>query len=512
MKDQNFLDKSTLFSILLLGCCWIAWDMYMKKKYPQKTTPPQATQTQQSQPEIQPLEQASPRGDLPPQKLLSFSGDNMRIVFSSWGFGIQEAQLKNHFDREQKTIFFRGGEQPLFATKKLGESSPLSFVISQKEPHIFEGHYLSENFEVIKTIVVEEQAFSLKIHTQIQHKREPLPGMTIVFSQDLPEETEEEGFLDWFNIYGKDIFKGFFVSDKDQQIFTTEVPEPQANTQVVALGGKYFGQAFINEAELLPQATFSLTKKQAQARLDYKFLHSKPITLKSTVFLGPKTFKNLAPLKDQAKEWVDFGFFSWLARPLLFILRALHQITHNWGFAIILLTLLVRILLLPVNVKSYKSMKTMQKIQPQIKELREKHKEDPQKLNTEVMKLMKENNTNPLGGCLPLFFQFPVFFALYRVLGESAELYQAPFVFWVQDLSLKDPYFVLPILGGLTLFVQQKLTPMNMPKAQQRILVFMPIVFSVFMLGLPSGLTLYIFVSGLFGLAQHQFFAQFRIN
>ena len=153
-------------------------------------------------------------------------------------------------------------------------------------------------------------------------------------------------------------------------------------------------------------------------------------------------------------------------------------------------------------------MKVMQKIQPELKQLRETHKSDPKKMNQEVMSLMKKHKANPLGGCLPMFIQLPVFFALYRVLGESIELYQSPFIGWIYDLSLKDPYFVFPILGGLVLFAQQTITPMNLPKEQARLIKAMPLVFTIFMLNLPSGLSLYIFISGLFGLVQQLFFVR----
>ena len=127
-------------------------------------------------------------------------------------------------------------------------------------------------------------------------------------------------------------------------------------------------------------------------------------------------------------------------------------------------------------------------------------------MNQEVMTLMKKNNANPISGCLPMLLQFPIFIALYRVLGQSIELYQAPFVLWIQDLSLKDPFYILPILMGVAMFLQMKLQPNTMEPAQRRIMMFMPILFSFFMLGLPSGLTLYILVSTVFGILQHFYF------
>lgn len=144
----------------------------------------------------------------------------------------------------------------------------------------------------------------------------------------------------------------------------------------------------------------------------------------------------------------------------------------------------------------------MQKIQPEIARLKEVYKGNTQALNVEMMKLMRENKVNPMGGCLPLLLQLPVFWALYQVLQNSIELYRAPFFGWITDLSMKDPYYVLPVLMGLSMFVQQKITPSTMDPAQARVMMIMPIMFSFLMFGLPSGLTLYIFVSTLFGIIQ----------
>jgi YidC/Oxa1 family membrane protein insertase len=191
-----------------------------------------------------------------------------------------------------------------------------------------------------------------------------------------------------------------------------------------------------------------------------------------------------------------------ISKPLVYIMKAFHSMVDNWGLAIIFLTLLVRLCVLPFNLMSMRSMKAMQKIQPKLTALREKYKEDPMTLNRETMSLMKENGANPLGGCLPMLIQIPIFFALYRVIGSSIELYQSPFFGWITDLSSHDIYYVLPVLMGITMFVQQKLTPSTMDPTQAKIMMFLPLVFSLFMLQLPSGLTLYMFVSTLFGAVQ----------
>ena len=226
----------------------------------------------------------------------------------------------------------------------------------------------------------------------------------------------------------------------------------------------------------------------------------------SLYYLGPKSITQLQKIDQELVGVLSLGFFSGIAKLLLNLLLWFERFVSNWGVAIVLLTLLVRALVLPFNVMSYKSMKRMQQIQPMLTSLRERYKDDAQALNREMMRLMKENKVNPLGGCLPMLLQMPVFFALYQVLGQSVELYQAPFIFWIHDLSLKDPYYVLPALMGVAMYVQQKITPTTMDPAQAKVMQFLPIIFSLMMISLPSGLTLYIFISTLFGVIQQQIF------
>lgn len=226
---------------------------------------------------------------------------------------------------------------------------------------------------------------------------------------------------------------------------------------------------------------------------------------KVEVYAGPKKLEYLSALGESGREIVDYGMFSFLAFPMLKLMNWFHEIFKNWGVAIILLTLLVRIITLPLAIASFRSMKNMQKLQPELAKLRERYKDNKEKIQMETMRLMKENNANPMLGCLPLFLQMPVFFALFQLLQNSIELFQAPFILWIHDLSLKDPYYVLPVLMGITMFIQQKITPSQMDPAQQKAMLIMPVIFSAMMMGLPSGLTLYIFVSTLFGILQQTF-------
>jgi len=207
---------------------------------------------------------------------------------------------------------------------------------------------------------------------------------------------------------------------------------------------------------------------------------------------------------------VDYGIFGFLGKPILWLLKFLYSVFGNWGWAIVGLTIVVRSIVMPFNAYSFKSMKAMQRIQPEMNRIKERYKDKPadQKLqmNQEIMALMKANKASPLGGCLPTLLQLPPFFALYQVLGQSIELYRQPFIFWIHDLSAADPFYVLPVMMGATMFVQQRITPTPMDPQQAKVMMFMPLIFATFMLQLPSGLTLYIFVSTLFGIIQQYIF------
>ncbi|MCY4513422.1 MAG: membrane protein insertase YidC [Bdellovibrionales bacterium] len=518
-EKETFFDKNTLIAIFLLGLCWVGWDYYMKKKYP--------GQAKQEQSEAQTkAEEASPSNissvKTADQKIKSkgkettyvFSGEKMEFVLSSFGMGFKEIRLKSFFDRDKQPVVFKNEEAPpLSATGLLKTEELIPFKV-RREKNKFIGHYASKNLEVTKILEVDEDNFIFKTQIEVSRQSRHFTGLRLFFYQAVPQSAPKSWISKMLFIVGQDVYGGFvFSEEKSEQIVETELETPKnyQNLSILGLGSRYFGQAFLNKSSLLPSGILKKREKGLQGVVDYKPLTTSPFSLDYEVFYGPKSLEHLAKRDSRLGKWINFGFFEWLARPLLQLLRGFHKITGNWGFAIILLTFFVRLLLLPLNIRSYKSMKAMQKIQPQLQELREKHKKDPQTLNREMMALMKDQKANPLGGCLPLMLvQLPVFIALYRVLGESIELYQAPFILWIRDLSLFDPWYVLPVLSGATLFVQQKITPMNVPPAQARLFTLMPLVFSVFMLKLPSGLTLYIFVSGLFGLIQQFFFVKWK--
>jgi YidC/Oxa1 family membrane protein insertase len=220
------------------------------------------------------------------------------------------------------------------------------------------------------------------------------------------------------------------------------------------------------------------------------------------LYAGPKELDLFQARGMKMAGAVDFGFFGLLAIPILAFLKFIHGLVGSWGISIILLTVVIKGLLFPLSNKSYKSMKDMQQLQPEINALKEKHGDNREALNTEMMGLWKEHGVNPMGGCLPMVVQMPIWFALYRVLWNSVELYQTPFLYFI-DLSLRDPIGIFPLLLGITMWAQQKFTPNTASDpAQQMVIKFMPLFFSVIMFTLPAGLVVYILVNNILSIAQ----------
>jgi YidC/Oxa1 family membrane protein insertase len=220
---------------------------------------------------------------------------------------------------------------------------------------------------------------------------------------------------------------------------------------------------------------------------------------KARLYAGPKQFDVLKSFENGLEDTIDFGWFiygSWapvkaVAKPLFSVLRYINDYTHNFGWSIIILTLGIKLLFVPLQYKSYKSMQGMKTIQGPVAKLQEKYKDDKQKLNTELMKLYKEHKVNPVGGCLPMFLQMPVFIALFNILYMTIDLRQAPFMLWINDLSIQDPFYVLPVLMGVSMFVQQKIMPTTADPNMAKMMLILPIGLTFLFVTFPAGLVLY---------------------
>ncbi len=218
-------------------------------------------------------------------------------------------------------------------------------------------------------------------------------------------------------------------------------------------------------------------------------------------FGGPKKYDLLKSYGLKLEENIRFGIFGVISKPLLYLMNWFYKIIPNYGVAIIFLTIIIKIIFHPLTVKGYKSMNKMKELQPLIQQIRETYKNDPNRMNQEIMELYKKHKVNPFGGCLPMLLQIPVFFALYKLLMVSIELRHAPFILWITDLSAKDPYYITPVLMGVTMLVQQLLTPGQDP-SQNKFMLAMPIIFTIIFLNFPSGLCLYFLVSNILSIIE----------
>ena len=228
--------------------------------------------------------------------------------------------------------------------------------------------------------------------------------------------------------------------------------------------------------------------------------------LKLSGYIGPKDHKVLTAIDVRLTDVIEYGFFTFISRPLFMLLQFLHSVFGNWGWSIVCMTLLIRLVLFPLTYKGMVSMNKLKALSPKIKELQAKYKGDKQKLNTHMMELYKKHGANPMGGCLPMILQIPVFFAIYRVLQNAIELKGAEWIFWVHDLAIKDPYYILPVAMGITMFIQQRITPTNFTDPmQEKIMKFLPLIFTFFFITFPAGLTLYWFTNNLFSIAQQYY-------
>lgn len=238
-----------------------------------------------------------------------------------------------------------------------------------------------------------------------------------------------------------------------------------------------------------------LQKPKAQAT-------SGPVTYRFGYYSGPKDIEVLRSVGQGLDKAIDFGMFDIIAKPLLYTLKYLNKLTHNYGLAIIVLTVFIKIIFFPLTHQSYKSMKVMREIQPQMANLKKKYADNKEALNRELINLYRAYKVNPLGGCLPLLVQFPIFIAFYWVLLGSIELRHAPFFWWIKDLSSHDPYYITPVLMGGSMFILQKMSPTSADPLQNKMMLAMPVIFTFLFFKFPAGLVIYWLVSNLLQIVQ----------
>ena len=275
-----------------------------------------------------------------------------------------------------------------------------------------------------------------------------------------------------------------------------------------AFQNKYFAAALVPDQGIKSAKVFKQNKDALYVGLDFESVQSSA-TASHLLYVGTKNLETLEASGHKLFRMIDYGWlgnkFAFLVKPILKALNFFYGILGNYGWSIIGLTFVIKLILFPLTHKSFKSMRGMQKIAPQIKIIQERYKDDRQKINEEMMGLYKKYKVNPLGGCLPMVLQIPVFISLYHALFFSIELRGAPFMLWIHDLSAQDPYYVTPVLMGATMFLQQKMTPSTADPVQQKVFMFLPILFTFLFITFPAGLVIYWTVNNLLTISQQYY-------
>nr|WP_295901229.1 membrane protein insertase YidC [uncultured Bdellovibrio sp.] len=516
--NPSFFDPKTIIAVAAVALIYFGWQTYLGKKYPNYNKPKDAqTQTTPATDAANPAAASSPietkssevaSAPAAQEQSFNFSNDKVSFTLTNRGMGLKNFTVNNYQDKEKNNIKLGASDiDGLFEMRWAGDVKPLLFNVTEQAP----GHFVG-TAQVGETVVKRELKFNAEnsSFTNTVTVTNPTEEFKKGFSLMIPEKIHVKGSSSIF--FPSYEHQDFFVIHNGGKHETVNFSGAKENiskdftsTSILSVSSQYFAAAILDKSDIIPdvKVASSVNDKTALAELVYKPVQVKPeMNFSEVLYAGPKSIDALKAVDPELANIIDFGFFGFIARPLLYVMKACHSVVGNWGLAIIMLTLLVRLCVLPFNIMSFKSMKAMQKVQPIIQSLREKYKDDPMRLNQEMMAVMKQNGANPVGGCLPMLLQIPVFFALYRVIGSSIELYNSPFAGWIHDLSAHDPFYVLPILMAVFMFIQQKITPSTMDPTQAKIMAFLPVVFSLFMLQLPSGLTLYMVVSTLFGIIQ----------
>lgn len=514
------LDKRTLIAVVLALAVLVGYQYLFIKPVPQKPPVPQTPQTKAGEPRKE-APSAVPSPTVPveaaakPAKILKVETPLYSLTLSSKGGTVSAYVLRTYTDRDGMPVSLLKKPGP-YAALALGErdnfdlssvdfgvtGSDLVLKDSQTGSIVFD--YISPQFSVKRTYTFYANSYKIDLKDEVSG----LPDYWITLGSDFGIHNAKETST-------PHIGPVVLVDSDREELRANKLTEPRIfnkDVRWVAQEDKYFFSSIVPNGGVIEAKAWQ-TQGSALIALKLKSGVNNMI-----IYAGPKEYDDLQKLHVGLEHIVDFGFFSILARPLFWILKFFYSFLGNYGWAIVLLTVIVRIPFLPLLAKSQKSMRKMQELQPKLNELREKYKKDPQKLQKETLEMYKKYKVNPLGGCLPMLLQIPVFFALYKVLLIAFELRGAPFISWITDLSEPDTLFghipswfpliggfalgPLPIVMGLTMIVQQKMTPTSMDPKQNRMMMFMPVIFTFMFLNFASGLVVYWLTNNLLSIMQ----------
>ena len=430
-----------------------------------------------------------------PFRLLNEEGADLFVI--QGGLLGTQGELPNHhtqYDANQHNYSLLPDADSVEAV--LGWQSPKGVIYRKVYTFYRNSYYIDIRYEIDNATATAWQGFQYNqiLRTKVEQKSSGfgflgrLPSYTggVIYT---PEEKYQK--IDFDDMYDENLVRN-------------------TPSGWVAMLQHYFVGALLPQGSNAYEFYSTVTAKDSQPRYHIGYKSVEPVvvpaggqgSLSAQLFVGPKEQKRLTEIDQQLELTVDYGWMTPISSPLFWLLTYIHSIVQNWGVAIILLTLLVKLVFYPLSAASYKSMARMKNLQPRMKTLKERFGDDKQKFQQAMMEVYKKEKINPFGSCLPIVIQIPVFISLYWVLLESVELRQAPFMLWINDLSVQDPYYVLPLLMGASMFGQTILNPTPVDPMQKNIMLAMPVMFTVFFLWFPAGLVLYWLVNNLLSIGQ----------
>ena len=432
----------------------------------------------------------------------TFRIDNkfLSILFNKENGNIHSVKIIKYKEKIDSDIIFETENNDYFTILSQGSSETKYNIKESENSYIIEFDIFHNDMVFSKIYTVKENSYLIKIDYKISNIGDKSYIIPLEF-------TIGPGLGKGFDT-GKYIFNGPLIYDnkKIHKKKPAKVKEDIVVQNPLWIGytSKYFLFAIVGT---FPKGSITKNGESAQVKMSDELILNPGDIKKSTasIYAGPKEYSYLKSLGFKLEKSIDFGIFSFLSIPFLMVMNYFYSIFNNFGFAIILLTMIIKIVTFPLTNTSMASMRKMQNLQPEMKKIREKFKGESQKINTAIMDLYKKNKVNPIGGCLPMILQIPIFIALYKALLVSIELKGEPFIGWITDLSMKDPYYITPILMGISMFIQQRMTPSTGDPNQQKIFMLMPVIFTFLFINFPAGLVIYWLVNNVLTIIQQYF-------
>lgn len=469
--------------------------------------------------------------EIAPSNLITVTTDTIIVKIDPRGGDIVQVALRQHLakleekglpflllDNSQRLMYVaqsgmtgkngteKSGQRPLFSTAKR------QYQLADSEQSLNVDLKITDNTgsDITKRFIFTRDSYLINIENIIQNNSDSV-WQAAMFAQIKRDNSQDPGAES--GGMGMQPFLGVATTSAEENYlkmtFEDMAEEPykkQTDGGWISMVQHYFISAWIPPKDQIAVYSTKVTKGGANIiRYTSPEISIEPGqrgTLKADFYAGPKDQYRLKEISPHLDLTVDYGFLWWLAQPLFWLLTKLHSLIGNWGFSIIALTIVVKALFFKLSAASYRSMAKMRTVAPKMQELKERHGDDRQKMSQATMELYKKEKINPLGGCLPILIQMPVFIALYWTLMESVELRHAPFILWIKDLSAMDPYYVLPLIMGASMWAQQRLNPAPPDPMQAKMMQWMPVVFTFLFLWFPAGLVVYWVTNNLLSIAQ----------